>query len=137
MTQAVLEGVAFGLYDCIELARNLGVEISRIRLCGGGGKSPIWQKIAANIFQCPIDTLQNEEGPAMGAAILAMTAAGEYDTVEQAAARFLRCKKTVTPDAALSQKYLKRWELFHQLYPAQKEMYAQLEKNFSSNEPNL
>ena len=66
MTQAVLEGVAFGLRDSLEVARSLGVRIERTRICGGGAKSALWKKIIANVLNLKVDVLENEEGPALG-----------------------------------------------------------------------
>ena len=66
MTQAVLEGVAFALRDSLEVARQLGVPITRTKICGGGAKSPLWRKIIANVLNLKVDVLEAEEGPGMG-----------------------------------------------------------------------
>ena len=70
MTQAVLEGVAFGLRDSLEVARKLGIKIDRTKICGGGAKSPLWKKIIANVMNLKVDVLEVEEGPSMGGAML-------------------------------------------------------------------
>ena len=62
MTQAVLEGVAFGLRDSLEVARKLGIKIERTKICGGGAKSPLWKKIIANVMNLKVDVLEVEEG---------------------------------------------------------------------------
>ena len=62
MTQAVLEGVAFGLRDSLEVARNLGIKIERTKICGGGAKSPLWKKIIANVMNLKVDVIESEEG---------------------------------------------------------------------------
>ena len=66
MTQAVLEGVAFGLRDSLEVARSLGIQIERTKICGGGAKSPLWKKMIANIMNLKVDVLEVEEGPIIG-----------------------------------------------------------------------
>ncbi len=118
MTLAVLEGVAFALKDCMEAAKKNGVEIDRTKLCGGGAKSPLWQKIIANVMGIPVEILQTEQGPAIGAAILAMVGCGEYETVQGAASAIVRVKKTVLPDKETAALYAHRYECFTKLYPA-------------------
>ena len=63
MTQAVLEGVAFGLRDSLEVARSLGISIERSKICGGGAKSPLWRKIIAAVMNLKLDIIESEEGP--------------------------------------------------------------------------
>ncbi|MDE6936752.1 MAG: xylulokinase, partial [Lachnospiraceae bacterium] len=78
MTQAVLEGVTFGLRDSLEVAKSLGIKIERTKICGGGAKSPLWKKILANIMNLKVDVIESEEGPALGGAMLAAVGCGEY-----------------------------------------------------------
>ena len=85
MTQAVLERVAFALRDSLEVAKSLGIELGRTKICGGGAKSPLWKKIIANVLNLKVDVLENEEGPSMGGAILAAVAWVGYGSVEAAA----------------------------------------------------
>ena len=82
MTQAVLEGVTFGLRDSLEVAKSLGIKIERTKICGGGAKSPLWKKILANIMNLKVDVIESEEGPALGGAMLAAVGCGEYPDVE-------------------------------------------------------
>lgn len=65
MTQAVLEGVAFGLRDSLEVARSLGIQIERTKICGGGAKSLLWKKIIANVMNLKVDVIESEEGQDM------------------------------------------------------------------------
>ena len=85
MTQAVLEGVAFGLRDSLEVARSIGVNPERTKICGGGAKSPLWRKIIANVMNMKVDLIESEEGPGYGAAILAAVGCGVFGSVEEAA----------------------------------------------------
>ena len=105
MTLAVMEGVAFALRDCIEVAKKSGLKIQATKICGGGAKSDIWKKIIANVFGMPVYALSVEEGPAYGAAILAMVGAKEYSCVQEAAANFVKTKETIQPTPNLIEKY--------------------------------
>lgn len=90
MTQAVLEGVAFALRDSLEVAKSLGIKIERTKICGGGAKSPLWRKIIANVMNLKVDMIESEEGPALGGAMLAAVACGEYENVEAAADKLVK-----------------------------------------------
>ena len=128
MTQAVLEGVAFALRDSFEVAKSLGIMIERTKICGGGAKSPLWKKMIANIFNIKVDVPTAEEGPAMGGAMLAAVAAGEYASVEEIAAKFVKVKETIDPDPALAAKYEARYQKFKTIYPALKPVYQIITK---------
>ena len=123
MTQAVLEGVAFALRDSFEVARSLGVNIERSKICGGGAKSPLWKKIVANVLNIKIDVIESEEGPALGGAMLAAVANGEYASVEAAADAIVKIVDTVEPDPELVAKYEARYQEFKQIYPALKNVF--------------
>lgn len=127
MTQAVLEGVAFAFRDMLEVAKKLGIHVERTKICGGGAKSRCWIKILANVLNLKIDIPENEEGPSMGAAILAAVACGEYRNVEEAAERMIRIAETVEQEAELVEKYDKQYEKFKHIYPACKEVYDLLQ----------
>ena len=123
MTQAVLEGVAFGLRDSLEVARSLGMKIERTKICGGGAKSPLWKKIIANVMNLKVDVIESEEGPALGGAILAAVGCGEYSDVETAAKQFVRVIDTVEPEEALVTKYEEKYQQFKKIYPAVKDLF--------------
>ena len=123
MTQAVLEGVAFALRDSFEVAKSLGIKIERTKICGGGAKSPLWKKMIANILNVTVDVIESEEGPALGGAMLAAVACGEYANVEEVAAKIVKVIDTVEPEAELVAKYEERYNQFKQIYPACKPLY--------------
>ncbi len=135
MTLSVMEGVTFALRDCLEVAKSNGITVKRTKLCGGGAKNPLWRKIAANILRLPVDIPATEEGPAYGAAILAMTGCGEYKDVKAAAAACVSVKETVMPDPRLVQAYEERYGIFKQLYPALKNVFANMQGDTSEPEP--
>ena len=125
MTQAVLEGVAFGLRDSLEVARSIGVNPERTKICGGGAKSPLWRKIIANVMNMKVDLIESEEGPGYGAAILAAVGCGVFDSVEEAAKKLVKVTGTEEPDPELVQKYEERYQEFKKLYPALKGFFQE------------
>lgn len=126
MTQAVLEGVAFGLRDSLEVARKLGVKIERTKICGGGARSPLWKKMIANIMNLKVDVIESEEGPGYGGAILAAVGCSEYGSVEEAAGKLVKVVDTVEPEEELVAKYEERYQKFKKIYPAVKELFQEL-----------
>lgn len=127
MTQAVLEGVAFALRDSFEVAKALGIHIERTKICGGGAKSPLWKKIIANILNVKVDVIESEEGPALGGAMLAAVACGEFASVEDAAAKIVKIIDTVEPESELVEKYEARYQQFKEIYPACKELFRKIQ----------
>lgn len=126
MTQAVLEGVAFGLRDSLEVARSLGLKIERTKICGGGAKSPLWKKIIANVMNLKVDVIESEEGPGYGGAILAAVGCGEYESVEAAAEKLVKVIDTVEPEPELVAKYEARYQQFKKIYPTVKDLFKEL-----------
>ncbi|MXP74874.1 xylulokinase [Lachnospiraceae bacterium WCA-9-b2] len=123
MTQAVLEGVTFGLRDSLEVAKSLGLQIERTKICGGGAKSSLWKKILANIMNLKVDVIESEEGPALGGAMLAAVGCKEYPDVETIAGKVVKVVDTVEPEPELVAKYEERYQKFKKIYPAVKELF--------------
>ena len=123
MTLAVLEGVAFAIRDSFEVAKSLGIKIERTKICGGGARSPLWKKIIADVLNIKVDVIAAEEGPALGGAMLAAVANGEYASVKEAADAIVKVVDTVEPDEELVKKYDERYAHFVKLYPAVKGLY--------------
>ncbi len=123
MTQAVLEGVTFGLRDSLEVAKSLGLQIERTKICGGGAKSSLWKKILANIMNLKVDVIESEEGPALGGAMLAAVGCKEYPDVETIAGKVVKVVDTVEPEPELVAKYEERYRKFKKIYPAVKELF--------------
>lgn len=123
MTQAVLEGVAFGLRDSLEVARSLGISIARSKICGGGAKSPLWRKIIAAVMNLKLDIIESEEGPGYGGAILAAVGCGEYASVEEACEKLVKVVDTIEPDPVLVEKYEEKYQQFRKLYPTVKNLF--------------
>ena len=123
MTQAVLEGVVFGLRDSFEVAKSLGIHIERTKICGGGAKSPLWRQMVADILNIKVDIPESEEGPAMGGAMLAAVACGEYPSVEEAAAKIVKVVDTVEPIPENAARYEEQYQKFRKVYPAVKALF--------------
>ena len=123
MTQAVLEGVAFGLRDSLEVAKSLGIKLERTKICGGGAKSPLWKRIIANVMNLKVDVIESEEGPALGGAMLAAVGCGVYPSVEAIARKLVKVVETIEPEPELAAKYEERYQEFRRIYPTVKELF--------------
>ena len=126
LIQAVLEGVAFAIRDSFEVARSLGLEIPRSRICGGGSKSPLWRKIFANVLGIPLDTVKTEQGPGYGGAMLSMVGDGLYKSVKEAAEALVEVGGTTEPDPAVKARYEEQYRKYRQIYPALKDVFPKL-----------
>ena len=118
LARAVMEGVAFGLRDSLELLRTLGVDASAGRISGGGARSDLWVRIVASVLGLPIERMQLEEGAAYGAALLAGIRAGVFADVPDAIERCVRVRETVDPEWDYEDAYAR----FQSLYPTLKEL---------------
>ena len=128
MTLSVLEGVAFALKDCLEAAKANGIEVKKTKLCGGGAKSLLWRKIVADVMDMPVEIPQTEQGPAYGAAMLAMVGCGEYKTVKNAALSIVKVRETVSPDEQKAELYRERYAIFRKMYPALRGVFAEMRR---------
>ncbi|MFN4034265.1 MAG: xylulokinase [Fimbriimonadales bacterium] len=117
-TRAVLEGVAFGLRDSLEILKAMRVPLHELRLTGGGARSPLWRQILASVFGQPVHTLQAEEGPAYGVALLAGVGTGVWQTVPEACAQTVQRAATTEPIAEQAATYETLYARYQQLYPA-------------------
>ncbi|MFQ7575076.1 MAG: xylulokinase [Lachnospira sp.] len=123
MTQAVLEGVAFAIRDSFEVAKDLGLNITSAKICGGGAKSPLWRKIIANILNIDLCVPKTEEGPALGAAMLAAVGSGEYASVQEAVDKIVTVSEIIKPDADIARRYEEKYRCFKKIYPALKPVF--------------
>ena len=122
--RAIMEGVAYCLADCSNLLKEQGVHVTQMRVCGGGSRSPVWREIMADLFGCNLRTLQQEEGPAYGAAILAGTGAGLYSSVMEACEQFIQEKSVTEWDPARAAVYRKYHAIYDRIYESLKrDMY--------------
>jgi xylulokinase len=118
LVRSVLEGVAYGLRDSLELLRELGVEPSAGRASGGGARSDLWLKIVASVLGIPIERTAVEEGAAYGAALLGGVASGVFASAHEAVDACVRVRDTVEPDPEWQRVYDDGYQRFRSLYPA-------------------
>ena len=122
--RAVMEGVAFSQLECVDVFRELGVNIDDMMACGGGGRSELWRQMLADLYQCPVSTIKSDEGPASGAAILAGVGAGIYKSVEEG------CRITIRKNIVQQpQNNYNAYEGYYELY---KKLYQSLKGDFKT-----
>ena len=122
MSLSVLEGVTFAIRDCLELMKKKGVHIDKVTLCGGGKRTYVWPKIVANILNVEVELIKNEEGPALGAAIIAMVMNREYKDVIEAADKITIVDKVIKPDSEIAERYNKLYQRYTKVYKALKQL---------------
>ncbi|AGX44264.1 xylulokinase [Clostridium saccharobutylicum] len=120
--RSILEGVSFSLKNCLDIIENMNVNISEIRVSGGGAESDVWRQILADIFQHSLTTVKASEGGALGVAILAGVGAGIYESVEDACNRIVKGKEKVNPNTDLKDLYSKIYETYNSAYPRIKDI---------------
>ena len=118
LVRAVLEGVAYGLRDILELLRDLGVEPTVGRVSGGGSRSDLWLNIVASVLGLPLERMENEDGSAFGAALLAGVRTGLFGSVQEAVSTCVRVRETIEPNPAWCDLYDSGYQRFRTLYPA-------------------
>jgi xylulokinase len=116
--RAMLEGVAFGLRDSLELLHGLGVRPDVGRVSGGGARSELWLRIVASALQLPLERVETEEGSAFGAALLAGVRQGVFADAHDAVARCVRVRSRIEP----TWDYEEQYRRFRALYPALKRL---------------
>jgi xylulokinase len=118
LVRAVLEGVAYGLRDSLELLRELGVDPESGRVSGGGARSELWLRIIASVLDLPLQRTAADEGSAYGAALLGGVAAGVFRDVHDAVTTCVGLLDTVEPDPRWRAAYEDGYRRFRLLYPA-------------------
>jgi xylulokinase len=118
IARAVMEGVAYGLRDSVELLAQLGDRPQIGRVSGGGAGSALWRRIAASVLDMPLERTVTEEGSAYGAALLGGVAAGVFGDIEDAVGRCVRVADRVDPDPEWASAYAAGYERFRRAYPA-------------------
>ena len=126
--RSTLEGVSYGLRDQFEIFHDLGVEIRQVRASGGGAKSPLWSQINADITGYEHVTLSVDEGPALGAALLAAVGVGKFATVADACAAAVHVTGSTEPKPENVSEYNKYYPIFRSLYPALKPQFDAVSK---------
>jgi xylulokinase len=118
LVRAVMEGVAYGLRDCLEVVRELGCEVTACRVSGGGARSELWLRIVASVLGLPLQRTVVEEGAAYGAALLSGVATGVFRDAREAVEACVRVRDEVEPDDGWLDRYAEGYERFRAFYPA-------------------
>ncbi|USS85696.1 xylulokinase [Fructilactobacillus myrtifloralis] len=116
-TRAVLEGITFSFRDCLAIYRAAGADLHRIVAIGGGAQSPLWLQMLADILHVPIQSLANEQGPGLGAAMLAAVGLGWYADCASCAQQFVHVGHQYEPLSDHMTKYDQLYALYQQVYP--------------------
>lgn len=116
MVRAVMEGVGYEMRDSLEIIQELGVPVRQIRASGGGSKSPLWRQIQADVFGQKVVTINAEEGPAYGVALLAAVGSGAFKNVEEACDATIRVVKETKPNATARKMHDKAFPIYQELY---------------------
>jgi xylulokinase len=122
IVRAVLEGVAFSLRDTFTIFSELQIPVERIRLGGGGARSPLWRQIQADVYDHAVETVKADEGAAFGAAVLAGVGARIWSSVDEACDALVQTAERITPNAAVAEKMNERYAAFTRVYPALKQV---------------
>ncbi|NNG66828.1 xylulokinase [Caldanaerobacter subterraneus] len=130
MTRAILEGVAFGLRDSLEIIKGLNIPVNEVRVSGGGAKSKLWRQILADVFGVRVDMVNATEGPAFGAAIMAAVGYGVFKDVEEACERIIRVTESVYPVGEdIEQQYNEKYKLYKDLYYLLKDTFKKISES--------
>jgi xylulokinase len=126
MIRAVMEGVAYSMRDSLEIFEGLDVPVRQIRASGGGSRSPLWRQIQADVFGRKVGTINTEEGPAYGVALLAAVGAGAYKDIQEACKATIHVVKQTSPRKAAQRRYDAAHPIYQQLYRSLKDDFKQI-----------
>lgn len=132
MCRSVMEGVAYSLRETVEICRELGKDIRTIRVSGGGSKSRLWRQIQADVFDTSVVTMNIEEGPAAGAAIMAAVGSGHFHSVAEGCRAMLKTAEEVEPVRENVKRYDEYFQIYHGLYGHLKEPFSERARLYKS-----
>lgn len=124
VVRAILEGVAFSLKDTFTLFAEMGTPVHKIRLGGGGARSPLWRQVQADVYGQEVETVAAEEGAAYGAAILAAVGAGRWPSVDAACAEVVRVERVIAPQPEAAALLGEQYQAYRRLYPALSQVFV-------------
>ncbi len=127
MLRAVMEGVTYSLKDCLTVFGEMQLSVQEMLACGGGGTSPLWRQMLADVYGCDVRTTISKEGPALGVALLAGVGAGLYGNVPEACDAVIRTNAPQSPNPDAAAQYAAYYRLYTQLYPALKNSFHALQ----------
>jgi xylulokinase len=118
LIRSLLEGVSYSQKDCLEIIEQMGVAVNSVRASGGGARSAFWQQMLADVFGKRVSILENQEGSAYGAALLALVATGEYSSVPEVCKTAIHEVRSLQPRADEQRVYTEGHRTYQALYPA-------------------
>lgn len=121
MARAIMEGVTYAMQDSLAILAEMGVPVRQVRASGGGAKSQLWRQMQADIFGKKVVTINAEQGPAYGVALLAAVGAGAYKSIEEACSATIKVTSETAPDRHVKREYDKHFPLYQQLYSSLKD----------------
>ncbi|WP_209123970.1 xylulokinase [Alkalihalobacillus sp. BA299] len=124
--RAVIEGVTFALNESIEIFRDNGITVDTIISIGGGAKNELWLQMQADIFNAKVVKLASEQGPGMGAAMLAAHGCGWFSSLEECAEKFIKSDKIYKPIKENVEKYKELYKVYKMVYSQTKCINEQL-----------
>ena len=125
--------MSYSLKDCLELNKNIGLNISEIRISGGGGKSKLWKQILADVFNTELVTLNSTEGAPYGAALLASVGTGQFSSVTEACEKCISREEVTSPVKENVQIYNEYYEIYKYLYPSLKQSFYNISRIVEKN----
>lgn len=124
MVRSVMEGATYAMRDCLEIIQGMKIPVKEIRLSGGGARSPFWRQMQADVYGQPVCTINAEEGPAYGVALLAAAGTGAYKNVVEACKATIRVVSETKPIPDNRKAY-------NRFYPQYGALYQSLKGNFA------
>ena len=125
MARAVMEGATFAMRDTLEIIKEMNIPVKEIRLSGGGARSQFWKQMQADIYGQQVVTINAEEGPAYGVALLAAAGTGAYKDVVEA------CKATISV-VTKTKASAKEKKAYNAAYPVYQQLYQSLQDDFQT-----
>ncbi|MCE9606277.1 MAG: xylulokinase [Planctomycetia bacterium] len=126
MARSIMEGVTYSLRDALAIFTELGVPVKQIRASGGGSRSPLWRQIQADVFGRKVVTLNAEEGPGYGVALLAAVGCGAFKTIQEACKATIRVKEETAPNKVAAKGYDKAFPIYQDLYRSLKKDFKKI-----------
>ena len=124
LIRSVIEGVSYSQRDCLDIIEGMRVPVEAVRASGGGGQSPFWRQMLADVLGKRVVALETQEGSAYGAALLAMVGTGAYSSVPEACKAAIREVSSVDPRSHESQVYSRGYQVYRALYPTLRPLYG-------------
>ncbi len=126
LIRSLIEGITFGMADVVAIMREMNIDIETIRLSGGGARSGFWRQLQADVYNQRVATINADQGPAYGVALLAGVGTGVWPSVPDACAAAIRETESLEPEPASAQHYAKLHAQYQRLYPALKDEFARI-----------